>query len=152
MSNLVAHAERELRRTGWLDGDNEQSGLAILAAVKGFATGGWSGGSVYPGIHILSELLKFQPLAPLTDDPAEWQHVTHTDAEGKPLWQSNRRSSCFSNDGGKTYYDIDEVPVRYGFRGRISKWFGGDPVGFTSVGRDRHKLKRHTSDRATVRA
>jgi hypothetical protein len=27
---------------------------------------------------------------------------------GETVWQSRRASSCFSTDGGKTYYDIDE--------------------------------------------
>lgn len=150
--SLVEHAERELTRTGWLDGDDAQSGQAMLGAVREFATGGWSGGSAPFAIRIVGDLLQFKPLGPLTDDPAEWIYHTDSDVEGKPLWQSSRDSSCFSNDGGKTYYDIDECPTRYDWDWRFlwlrKRRFEGHVVGFTSVGRDRDKLKRHRTEPA----
>ena len=51
----------------------------------------------------------FEPLGPLTDDPDEWVEV----ADG--LWQSRRKSSAFSCDGGKTYHvngEPDTIRIR----------------------------------------
>lgn len=146
--SLAEHAERELRRTGWLDGENVQSGQAMLGAVREFATGGWSGGSAPFGAGIVSDLLQFKALTPLTDDPDEWNHIAEPIAGRPDLWQSVRDSSCFSNDGGRTYHDIDELPVRYD---RDWRWlwlrkrrFSGQTVGFTRSS-DTRKLKRHSS-------
>ncbi len=108
---LVEHAERELRRTGWLDGEDAASGRAMLAAVEAFATGGWSGASAPYGIRIVNDLLQYRPLGPLTDDPTEWQNVS--DISGRPVWQSLRRPDAFSEDGGKTYRLQDDARVRY---------------------------------------
>lgn len=103
----ATHARTELERAGWLTEENRQSGEALLAAATAFAEGGWSGGSVSCGVEILRLLCLHQPLGPLTDDPAEWFHHGE-DVTGQHLWQSTRRSSCFSNDGGRTFYDLDE--------------------------------------------
>ena len=49
--------------------------------------------------------LRFQNLAPLNtleDDPDEWQnHVEWT------MWQNRRNSAIFTNDGGKTYTNVN---------------------------------------------
>lgn len=94
MSNLVEHAKRELELLG---GDPEFN-AALIKAVEGFVSYGHSGGSASVGIGMLNQLLQFKNLAPLTDNPEEWVNVADD------LWQSNRRSEAFSQDGGKTYY------------------------------------------------
>jgi hypothetical protein len=48
-------------------------------------------------IETLSQLLKYQNLAPLTDEPMEWVQIADE------LWQSIRNRDAFSNNGGKTY-------------------------------------------------
>lgn len=48
-------------------------------------------------IGTLTQLLKYQNLAPLTDEPMEWIQI------GAQLWQSIRNRDAFSNNGGKTY-------------------------------------------------
>ncbi len=105
--SLAEHARQELGRAGWFDGDDRQSGEAILAAVEAFARGGWSGGSAPYGVAIVTALLQYKPLSPLTDDPAEW--IDH----GDKLWQSSRRPDAFSEDGGKTYRLQADARVRY---------------------------------------
>lgn len=109
-NNLYHHALTELTRAGWFDEDSRQEGDAMLRAVEAFSDGGWSGGSAPFGARIVHDLLMFKPLGPLTDDPAEWiQHEPN-------LWQSRRKGSCFSSDGGKTYRDQDDARVSYPLR------------------------------------
>lgn len=103
-SALMQHAESELRAAGLLDHDSDYYGAigrAVLDLVEVFSSQGHSGASADMTIEILQALLRFRPLTPLTDNPDEWMEVT----DG--LWQSYRRSDAFSEDGGKTYYLVD---------------------------------------------
>ena len=45
----------------------------------------------------LNRLLRYENLAPLTDEPKEWVQI------GDELWQSIRNRDAFSNNGGTTY-------------------------------------------------
>lgn len=110
---LYEHAERELKLIGCEDPEKS----ALLAAVKGYATGGWSGGSHGWGLQTLVRLLEFKPLSDIGTSADEWVHVAgptteHPDAAD--LWQNRRRSSSFSRDGGKTWYDIDDPELNNG--------------------------------------
>lgn len=150
--SLREHAEAELRRAGWLDGDGAQSGQAILDAVEAFARGGWSGGSAPYGIHIVNDLLNFRPLGPLTDDPDEWMHIAEAQAGQRDLWQSRRRADAFSNDGGRTYRLQDDARVRYD-RGPWLLWklrLRERPPGFVR-GSDYARTKLHRSQPAKAR-
>lgn len=98
MSKLVEHARRELA----LLGEDRKYAASLLAAVEGFASfDGHSGGSYLLGVEQLHTLLQFRSLAPLTDDPAEWED--RSEETGQPMWQSRRNLEAFSTDGGKTY-------------------------------------------------
>ena len=105
-SNLVLHARRELE----LLGEEPEMVACLIAAVEGFASyPGHSGGSAACAIGMLERLLRFQNLAPLTDDPAEWQD--QSGISGVPVWQNHRNSEAFSDDGGKTYWLLsDGIP------------------------------------------
>lgn len=106
-SNLVRHAQRELELAGLFDEDADYGGMlaeGVMRLVRVFAEEGHSGASAGITVAILERLLRFQPLTPLTDDPAEWNEV------GEDTWQSSRRPDAFSEDGGKTYYLLDEEP------------------------------------------
>lgn len=48
-------------------------------------------------IGVLNRLMRYENLAPLTDEPLEWVLV------GTDMWQSTRNFDAFSNNGGKTY-------------------------------------------------
>lgn len=98
-SNLVQHARRELA----LAGNDTDFNACIINAVRSFAAYGHSGGSAGVGIHILHDLLQFNNLTPLTDDPSEWMKIS-----GDGDWQSNRNPEAFSKDRGKTYYLLSE--------------------------------------------
>ena len=104
-SMLVAHARRELE----IIGEEPDIIAGYLKVIQAFADMGHSGGSGSVAIPVITELLWFKNLAPLTDDPDEWQH--HGDELwGKPggVWQNVRNGEAFSNDGGKSYYLLSE--------------------------------------------
>lgn len=111
MSQLVAHAERELRLAGLFDKDSDYEGIlgqAVLELVKVFASQGHSGFSAGQTIRLFEQLASYRALTPVTSDPSEWMKIHDgLQSEPRPLWQSTRQSSCFSNDGGQTYWDID---------------------------------------------
>lgn len=106
ISNLVVHAKRELT----LLGEDEDTTEGVVKLVQCFADMGHSGGSAPYVIHMITDLLNYQNLTPLTDDPDEWVHHTSEvwGAEGG-VWQNKRNGSAFSHDGGKTYYLLGDV-------------------------------------------
>lgn len=117
--SLVEHAETELKIAGLFDGDSDYEGMlgeSVLELVKVFAGQGHSGYSAMMTVDLLSRLLKYEPLGPLTDNPSEWNHIDER-MGGPNLWQSRRNPQALSHDGGKTYYllsewsDKDEKPV-----------------------------------------
>ena len=111
---LVIHAERELRAAGLFDEDADYDGMlgqAVLDLVRVFAGQGHSGASAAMTIDLFARLTSYEALTPLTDDPAEWNHIAEEMAGQPDLWQSSRNSAAFSNDGGKTYKMIGEDTV-----------------------------------------
>jgi hypothetical protein len=106
-SNLVRHARAELERCGQTAEDPEFS-ESLIKAVEAFASYGHSGGSAMCGIDMLTRLLNFKTLSPITSDPDEWQDVS--EMSGAPMWQNKRDPSVFSKDGGKTWKGLDERP------------------------------------------
>jgi D-serine dehydratase len=92
-SRLVQHAREELQRAGLFDIDGDYGGMvgaSILEMVKLFASQGHSGGfSAQLSIDVLSRLLRFQPLTPITSDAEEWMEVD----DG--LWQNRRAGTLF---------------------------------------------------------
>jgi hypothetical protein len=110
MSNLVEHAKRELE----LAGVEEDVRPSLIGAVEAFASYGHSGGSAAVCTDILGRLLRFQNLAPIGTTPDEWMNVS--DMAGEEMWQNTRRSSTFSHDGGKTWYDIEDPRLNNGDR------------------------------------
>ena len=100
-SQLVAHARREL---ALLETDPWMI-EGVVKVIKTFAEMGQSGGSAEWAIWAINELLRFNNLTPLTNDPAEWMDV------GPNVWQSKRNSEAFSNDGGVTHYLLSEAKM-----------------------------------------
>ena len=97
--NLVAHARRELA----LIGEEPDVIEMYIRTIRGFASYGHSGGSASIAIPVINQLLQYKALSPLTANPGEWNEV------GSNLWQNARQSDAFSEDGGQTYYILDEV-------------------------------------------
>lgn len=107
-SNLVTHARRELT----LVGEDVETINGYLKVIQAFADMGHSGGSASIAIPTISALLQYKNLKPLTDDIHEWNHVGDATPDSPNIWQSNRNSEAFSNDGGKTYYLLSECNRR----------------------------------------
>lgn len=105
---LVEHAKHELELAGLFDKDSDYNGgiaEATLEIIEVFAKQGHSGNSAAMTIQIVSDLMRFKPLTPLTSNADEWFDVS--EMSGEPMWQSKRQPSCFSKDGGQSWYDLD---------------------------------------------
>lgn len=126
MSNLVKHAEAELKAAGFYDKTTDEYhkmiAEAVLRMVRGFADEGHSGMSASITLQIFNKVVNFEPLSPVTNNPYEWNHV------GERNWQSSRYSEAFSRDGGQTYYILSEKRkfwydfVSNVFPRRLLKW------------------------------
>ena len=103
----------EIQRAGLFDEDSDYGGMIgteLMAMVRTFSGAGHSGVSAAYVTHIFGLLVARKALTPITTDPDEWMDVS--EMSGREMWQSRRQSSLFSQDGGRTYYDIDEQPSR----------------------------------------
>lgn len=105
---LVKHAIAELARFPNEDMDFKQS---LVNAIVGFTSyRGHSGASAEIATHMITALLRGDNLLPLTDDPEEWTLRSAAEfGADHDLWQNKRNSKAISEDGGKTYYRVDEV-------------------------------------------
>ena len=103
MSNLLKHADKELRLLGYSpdseEGPNKWTYENVMELMKVFSEQGHSGYSAGIVRQIFGLLADFKPLSPLTGDDEEWQHV------GDDLYQNKRRNSVFKQNNYA--YDID---------------------------------------------
>jgi hypothetical protein len=117
MSNLVKHAEKELKLAGLFDKDSDYDGMlgnAVLELVKVFSKQGHSGFSAHQTLKIFNIVANYNPLTPIGTTKDEWMDVAEMTADGKGMWQNKRRGTTFSRDGGKTWYDIDNPKLNNG--------------------------------------
>ena len=103
---LVEHAKRELELCGQTAEDPEYA-ASIVAAVAAFASYGHSGGSAMVGVEQLYDLLRYRTLSPITSNPDEWIDRSEM-SDGHPIWQNLRDSAAMSEDGGQTWYFVDD--------------------------------------------
>jgi hypothetical protein len=97
-SELVTHARRELAAIG----ETAEMTEKYVDVVKAFEKMELDGGGVQLGIAVITGILEFTNLGPLTDNPDEWhQHDENT-------WQNVRNGEAFSSDGGRTYTLLSE--------------------------------------------
>ena len=121
MNKLLKHAKEELKYAGFnieapdkekFDSDDDYNNACAKSAYKlleTFCEEEHSGLSAQITLSLFDKLVRWQNLTPLSNNPDEWLDIS--EYEGKPegsSFQSKRCSSCFSNDGLKTYYDLDE--------------------------------------------
>ncbi len=107
---LVEHAERELKLAGLFDKDSDYGGMlgeSTMKLIKCFAEEGHSGMSASIQVDLFRRLASYKNLTPITDNPEEWMYVADERVD-KPIYQNKRSSDLFSNDGGKTYYSVDD--------------------------------------------
>lgn len=95
---------------------NNMCGEAVMELVKVFAEQGHSGFSASIVLGMFTEVADYKPLGPLTNNPDEWMKLDRGFDEG--TWQNRRRSDAFSNDGGHTYYLLDDK-LRYGWKRKL---------------------------------
>lgn len=115
MSNLVKHAEYELKLAGLFDKDSDYDGMlgeAVLELVKVFAKQGHSGFSAHQTLSMFNEVANFKNLTPIGKSKDEWMNIS--DMSDSEMWQNKRRGTTFSRDGGKTWYDIDDPKLNNG--------------------------------------
>lgn len=111
MSNLIDHAKHEMTRAGLFDDDADYNGAhahAVMELIEAFAKQGHSGMSAAITLGLFYDLAQFKPIGSITSDPDEWGEVADA------LWQNRRRSTSFSRDGGKTWYDIEDESLNNG--------------------------------------
>ena len=123
MSNILQHAMDELDRIGMTedspDGMNRDMRKHILHMMKEFADEGHSGFSASYAISILTKLLDFKPLSPLTGEDSEWSDVREYGPT--PYYQNKRRSSVFKDADGSCY-DIDGKVFWEWYKDDASGW------------------------------
>ena len=105
MSNLLKHAERELKFIGY-DGKDEYNNMAkdaILELIETFAKQGHSGFSAPYVANMFHKLANYKTLSPLTGNDDEWNDVS--DISGEMLFQNNRDSRVFKSKKGAYFLD-----------------------------------------------
>jgi hypothetical protein len=110
MGKLLEHADRELKLLGYTgeepaDDINRWMYDGIMELVERFEDQHHSGASAQYAIRLVGELLSFNALTAITNDPDEW--VDQSSSGDINCWQNKRQSSCFSYDRAETYYDLD---------------------------------------------
>lgn len=103
--SFVTHAKKEMELAGLYDRNADYDGNipeAVMALVEAHSKWGHSGGSHYVTLEIFNKLINYKTLTPINSDPTTWVEVS------QGLWQSNRQGTCFSENGGQTWYDIDD--------------------------------------------
>lgn len=103
MSNLEAHAKREMEIAGLFGKDSAYDGMiaeAVMKMVKVFADEGHSGASAPMAMRIFEKVAMFEPLTPLTGEDSEWNEV------GPGVFQNNRCSHVFKDEKSGAY-DIE---------------------------------------------
>jgi hypothetical protein len=113
MSNYESHAWAEFRAAGWVDENNKfndemQEAICthVLKLLDVFHDEGHSGSSAPYTINLFSKLASFKPIAPLTGEDWEWEHVyDHPDTV--PVYQNKRCGSIFKDNNGA--YDTEGI-------------------------------------------
>ena len=120
-SNLVAHAKRELELAQMLNaepdeetseslnGYNNMMGEAVLELVKVFSKQGHSGFSAGMTLQMFERVASFGTLSP--NDHSLYHDVSEyygKDVVPGTHLQDSRDSKWFSDDGGETWYNVDD--------------------------------------------
>lgn len=153
MPSELERIENELKLAGyrlepvkdgdWSDDDYVQSiGNCAWEVCKLFCEQDHSGMSAGFTIQLIKTLLDGDTLTPLTNKPDEWENCGKYCPDSDGVYQSKRKFSCFSDDGLKTYYDIDSPENK-----EYELDENGQKTGWASfVGKDkavRHELKEY---------
>lgn len=111
-SPLVQFAEEELDIAGLGDEDADYNGAlkgAVLDIIKVFSAQGHSGFSAGMVTAIVTKLMSYEPLTPLTGEDSEW---TVLDYDSSHMHAQNRRCSHVFKQQDGTAYDSEAVIFR----------------------------------------
>lgn len=107
--------EEELDRIGLTENSsdpmNREMRWHALELMEVFYNQGHSGCSANYLLGLITRLMDFKCLSPLTGDDAEWQHIQ----DDPPLWQNRRYSAVFKGGDGRAY-DINARVVRQHYK------------------------------------
>lgn len=102
LAGLVDHKEEEVRKVA----------RDTMAFIKRFEKQNHTARTGEAVIKLFNELVHVNPIAPITDDPDEWERFEVStkredsdEIEKDEYWQHRRIARYISNDGGKTYQD-----------------------------------------------
>lgn len=108
--SLLEFSKRELDRIGLTEHSPEEMNQAmrqhVIHMMEEFCNEGHSGFSASYAVNILSKLMKYEPLSPLTGEDDEWNEVS--DGNGGKMYQNNRCSHVFKLEG-KQAYDMNGI-------------------------------------------
>jgi hypothetical protein len=113
MSNLLKHAEKELRILCDMYPTEDNPPIIkefipeILSLVNKFAESGQSGGSAPYTAGAVSSAIKklclFEPITPIMGTDDEWVNISE-EMGGRILYQNNREGGLFKNPDGSVHY------------------------------------------------
>lgn len=111
-SNLIKHAENEMKIVGLDKPDSDYSGMLYNATIELmmiFSGQGHSGFSAQRTLFLFNELAHFKNLSPITSREDEWMNVSeYFDKHKRTIYQNRRNPSLFSDDNLKHYYSVDD--------------------------------------------
>lgn len=132
MSNYKHYAMAEFRAAGWIDEngkycDEMQEAICthVLKLLEVFDDEGHSGSSAPYAIDLFSKLAKFDPVAPLTGEDWEWEHINDDRTNNVSVYQNKRCSAVFKQSDrfdGQPYY-LDGKVFWNWYRGEDGKPF-----------------------------
>lgn len=142
MNNYVTHAEREFRAAGWIDEngkycDEMQEAICnhVMKLLEVFSEEGHSGSSAPYTINLFSKLAKFDPVAPLTGEDWEWNHINDDRTNNVSVYQNKRCSAVFKQSDrfdGQPYY-LDAKVFWNWYKGEDGKPFKSYYTGSNSM-------------------
>ena len=100
---MMEWAEQELKLVGYdindpEDGPDRWLAEGTLELLKVFSEQGHSGMSAPYAVALFEKLALWKPIAPLTGEDDEWNHV------GESTWQNRRNSVVFKGEDGQAYW------------------------------------------------
>ncbi len=103
MMAMMEWAEQELKLVGYdindpEDGPDRWLAEGTLELLKVFSEQGHSGMSAPYAVALFEKLALWKPIAPLTGEDDEWNHV------GESTWQNRRNSVVFKGEDGQAYW------------------------------------------------
>jgi hypothetical protein len=114
--NLYNHAVREMELAGLDKEDADYDGdiyKHVLQLIRVFVCQGHSGGSAQLTSDLFCKLARYETLTP-NDHSMNKDVSDHVDKAPGSLLQDVRDSRWFSEDGGKTWYSVDDEGLKVG--------------------------------------